>query len=65
MIEEWRDIVGYEGIYQGSSKGRIRSVDRIQTNKLGRTRSWNGVELKQHKDKRIGYMLVSLCKLGS
>lgn len=29
--EEWRDIPGYEGYYQASTLGRIRSVDRILT----------------------------------
>ena len=28
MTEEWRDITGYEGIYQVSSEGRVRSLDR-------------------------------------
>ena len=27
-MEEWRDIPGYEGAYQASNLGRIRSVDR-------------------------------------
>lgn len=27
--EEWRDIPGWEGLYQASSLGRIRSLDRI------------------------------------
>lgn len=27
--EEWRDIPGYEGYYQASSLGRIRSVERV------------------------------------
>lgn len=27
--EEWRDIPGYEGLYQASTKGRIRSLDKI------------------------------------
>ena len=26
--EQWRDVVGYEGLYQVSDKGRVRSVDR-------------------------------------
>ena len=29
MNEEWRDIPGFEGSYQASSLGRIRSLDRI------------------------------------
>lgn len=28
--EEWRDIAGYEGIYQVSDLGRVRSLDRIK-----------------------------------
>lgn len=27
--EIWRDVVGYEGIYQVSNLGRVRSVDRL------------------------------------
>lgn len=26
--EIWKDINGYEGIYQVSNKGRVRSLDR-------------------------------------
>ena len=29
MDEVWKDIPGYEGRYQASSEGRIRSMDRI------------------------------------
>lgn len=28
MKEEWRDVNGYEGMYQVSSHGRVRSLDR-------------------------------------
>ena len=28
MIEEWRDIKGYEGIYQVSNLGRVKSCER-------------------------------------
>lgn len=28
-IEEWRDVPGYEGWYQVSSFGRVRSLDRV------------------------------------
>lgn len=33
MIEEWRDIKNYEGVYQISSLGRIRSLDRYVDDK--------------------------------
>lgn len=29
LVEEWRDIEGYEGYYQVSDWGRVKSVDRI------------------------------------
>ena len=28
-MEEWKDIKGYEGLYQVSSEGRIKSLERI------------------------------------
>ena len=28
-MEEWKDIEGYEGIYQVNSDGRVKSLDRI------------------------------------
>ena len=27
MIEKWRDILGYEGYYQISNYGRVRSLE--------------------------------------
>ena len=35
MSEEWRDVAGYEGLYQVSSEGRVKSLER--KNCLGRT----------------------------
>ena len=34
MAEEtWKDIRGYEGLYQVSSLGRVKSVDRYEKTK--------------------------------
>lgn len=51
MIEEWRDIKNYEGVYQISSLGRIRSLDRYVDDK-GHKRFVKGKTLKpsKHKD---------------
>ena len=49
MQEEWRDIAGYEGLYQVSDMGRVRSLDRYKEclNRWGQTikRHYNGKTL--------------------
>lgn len=30
MIEKWKDVPGFEGRYQVSDQGRVRSMDRVQ-----------------------------------
>ena len=30
-IEEWRPVSGYEGAYEVSDQGRVRSVDRVDS----------------------------------
>lgn len=41
-IEEWRDAVGYEGHYQVSNLGRVRSVDHTTVHKDGRVSRYKG-----------------------
>lgn len=57
MKEEWRDIKGYEGYYQVSNLGRIRSVKRILCD--GKTR--RGAVIKGFPD-RNGYYRIVLYK---
>ena len=45
MEEVWKDIEGYEGIYQVSNLGRVRSLDRYYTKPHPR----NGVPTKYFK----------------
>lgn len=40
--EIWKDIPGYEGLYQASSLGRIRSMDREVFCKNGQVRFYKG-----------------------
>ena len=54
-MEEWRDVVGYEGFYQVSSLGNVRSIDRFYLSKRGKKVPVKGVDLKQHVN-RDGYM---------
>lgn len=58
MNEQWRDIAGYEGLYQVSNIGRVRSLDHVVKTKRGKDMLVKG------KDKsllnRKGYMFVLL-----
>ena len=62
MTEIWRDIKGYEGIYQISNFGRVKSVERIATNN-----KHGGVRIIKEKiltpnDNGNGYKIVCLRK---
>lgn len=53
--EEWKDIFGYEGLYQVSTSGRIKSVARHTT---------KGGIMKTYLSKDTGYIGLSLSKNG-
>lgn len=58
--ESWLPIVGYEGLYEVSDLGRVRSLDRRDSrgNRInGRLRVLSVME--------SGHMVVSLCKTGN
>lgn len=60
-MEEWRDIPGWEGMYQASDHGRIRSLDRdIEAKGVsGGTRHYPGRIRKPHTGE-FGHQFVSL-----
>lgn len=60
-MEIWRDIKGYENLYQISSEGRVRSLDRYVKNK-GKLNFRKGKILTTSN--RNGYSSVSLSKDG-
>ena len=62
-VKEWRDVRGYEGIYQVSNDGEVRSLDRYVPGKLGSFRFVNGVLMKQQISKK-GYHTVVLYNNG-
>ena len=61
MNEEWKDIPEYEGYYQFSSLGRIKSLDREITNINGKVSLRKGKVKAQTIDKG-GYQRVNLYK---
>lgn len=61
--EKWKDIEGFEGIYQVSNLGKVRSIDRIVEYKNGATRKIEGKILKP-RDNNEGYDQVDLYKNG-
>lgn len=61
MEEIWKDIDGYEGIYQVSNMGQVKSLDRMVTNIDGVTYMVRGRILRQANDDK-GYKRVTLSK---
>lgn len=61
QAEEWRPIPGYEGYYEVSDHGRVRSIDRTVPHTYSGHLTLKGKELKQVKGKR-GYFFVNLTK---
>jgi len=60
MKAEWRPVKGFEGLYEVSDQGSVRSLDRVVKDKSGnRTRTFKGRELKDICA-NTGYHLVSL-----
>jgi len=61
--EEWKPIVGYEGLYEVSNMGRVKSLNRTLPNKTGGKRQWNETLLHQNI-RPNGYAFVSLSANG-
>ena len=49
--EEWRDVAGYEGLYQVSSEGRVKSLER---------KGCKRERILKPKTNRYGYLIVGL-----
>lgn len=60
-IEIWKSIPGYEGLYEASDQGRIRSLDRFRNGPGGTPRLYRGKILRPC-DVRRGYWTVHLWK---
>lgn len=59
VIEEWKPVVGYEGLYEISNLGRVKSLTKWQGNK-----HIFSEHIIKPTDNGHGYMIVSLRKEG-
>lgn len=59
--EEWADIKGYEGAYQISNLGRVKSLTRAVKFSDGRTRTFQSKIIPQRLSGK-GYPMVALWK---
>jgi len=59
MNEAWKEITGYEGLYEISNLGRVRTAkDKTTYSEKHGKRTWKQRTLKQKTDKN-GYKRVS------
>lgn len=58
-IEIWKDIQGYEGLYQCSNLGRIKSLNRYKQARNGSISSFKEI-IKKLQTTRKGYLVVTL-----
>lgn len=62
-MTSWKPIVGYEGLYEVSDSGDVRSVDRVEKSDVWNLRTRKG-RLLRKQTKRSGYDSVNLYKGG-
>lgn len=58
-MEEWKDIKGYEGLYQISNKGNVKSLPKKKGNGTGYT---TDIKVLKPSINRYGYCVVNLSK---
>lgn len=61
MKEIWKNIKGYEDLYQVSDTGRVKSLSRLRKGNGGYT---SERILKPTLNSKTGYLYVALCKDG-
>lgn len=63
MQETWKPVLGYEGIYEVSTQGELRSLPKKILHYSGKLLDRKGRVLRGHVNKK-GYVKVSLCDQG-
>lgn len=63
--EEWRPVVGYEGLYEVSNLGRVRSLDRhVAMRWPGHRQMIRGRIKRLHESAPTGYLATGLARDG-
>lgn len=62
LVENWKSIPGYEGLYEASSSGRVRSLDRFCL--IGKGMGWRRGKILTAVRAANGYLVVGLSLAG-
>lgn len=65
LPEEWRPVIDWEGFYEVSDLGRVRSKSRIVNTVDGRVRRWPGRILRAAANRAGGYPQAFLVRPGA
>ena len=66
-LEQWRPVAGYEGYYEVSDHGRVRSIDRVIMSRSpagGLCEHRRKGHIKNQASDKDGYKLVTFCRDG-
>lgn len=62
QTEIWKDIPGYEGLYQASSFGRFKALDKIYYCGNPSTKRFKAAHIMKFGFHRLGYLTITLMK---
>jgi len=62
--ERWRPCPGWEGFYEVSDQGRVRSLDRVVVDQNGRRMAYAGRLIAPRINRKTGYTAVVLARPG-
>lgn len=65
MVEEWRDVPGWEGLYQVSDLGRVKSLERVIQDVTGKVLVKKERILNRKPSKSTGYKYTTLTLNGT
>lgn len=61
-MEKWRPVIGFEGLYEVSDEGRVRSLPRVVPHRSGGRLTLSGRVLVGSRRATRGYPMVNLWK---